>query len=144
MGPETVIINKFGKLTGWNSLKFAPFGTELVGITECTYDDEIPMEYVHGSGRMPIGYEEGNYSASASITLYVEEVMALENSLPPGMRIQDIPPFDFPVQYDLNSQLRKDVIRNCKFKSNGREWKNGEGKMVRKFDLATSHISWNA
>jgi hypothetical protein len=140
---EPVIINKFGKLTGWNDMKFAPLGKLLYGVTEVTYDDTVEMEYAHGAGNMPAGYEEKNYTANASVVLYVEEVMALENSLQPGQRLQDIASFDFPVIYDMNGTIRTDVIHNCKFKNNGREWKQNEGKMTKKFDLITSHITWN-
>jgi len=35
------------------------------------------------------------------------------------------------------------VLRNCRFKDNGREMKNGQGKTVRQFNLVLSHIDWN-
>lgn len=140
---EPVIINKFGKLTGWNDMKFAPLGKVLYGVTEVEYKDDTEADFEHGDGNLPIGYAEGNTKATCSIVIYVEEVFALENSLKPGQRLQDIDFFDFPVIYDLKGVIRKDIIHNCKFVGNGRAWKQNEGKSTMKFDLKTSHITYN-
>ena len=136
------IVNKFGKLIGWNDVKFSPLGRTLELITEFEYDDNVDMEYVHGAGRMPVGLSEKNYTATASFTLYAEELIILENSLPKGTRIQDIPAFDVPSEYDLDGVIRKDIVRGVKIKNNGRSFKNNEGVSLKKIELAVSHIDW--
>jgi hypothetical protein len=137
------IINKFGTLVGWNNIKVNMFGRDLEGITELEYDDEQEMSNEFGAGNFPIGQAVGNYNAKAGITVYAEELIALQESLPEGKRLQDIPPFDIIVQYEYGEVKMKDVIKNCRMMKNGRSAKNNEGKMTFKVDLLTSHIEWN-
>lgn len=137
------VINKFGKLTGWADVEIELYGRKLEGITAVSYSDERTIEPVHGAGYMPVGFEEGNYTAQASITLYKDEVVALQRSLPPGTRLQDIPAFPVPVVYRYGTGIYKDVLQNVKFKSNGTELNQGEGKIEIQFDLFITHIDWN-
>lgn len=140
---ETTIINKFGSITGWNHLTVRVLNRDLEAITELSYDDEQKMDNEYGAGKYPVGQSEGNYEAKASITLYSEEIVALQSSLPPGKRIQDIPAFPIVVQYERNGIITKDIIQNCRFKNNGKDLKQGDGKIVKQIDLLCSHIDWN-
>lgn len=137
------LINKFGTMAGWNNVTAVLLGRELEGITELSYSDAVEMENVYGSGGMPIGRAKGNYTAKVSLTLYMEELIALQHSLPPGSRIQDIEPFDIPVQYDYKNYIYKDVIRNCQFTNNGVEVKQNDKTIAVKFEMITSHIDHN-
>ncbi len=89
-----VLVNKFGKVAGWNSTTATMMGgRDIEGITELKYDDNVEKENIYGAGKMPIGRGgEGNYKATASITLIKEEVDALQLSLGPGKRLTDIAP----------------------------------------------------
>lgn len=137
------LINKFGLMAGWNNVTVVLLGRELEGITELSYSDAVEMENVYGRNGMPIGRAEGNYGAKTSITLYMEEIIALQHSLPPGRRIQDIEPFDIIVHYDYNNYIFKDVIRNCQFTDNGVEVKQNDKTISTKLGLITSHIDHN-
>jgi hypothetical protein len=137
------LINRFGKLAGWNSITVNMMGRDIEGITELAYDDSMEKENAYGAGPFPIGRAEGNYTAKASITLLVEERIALQRSLTPGMRIQDIAPFDINVQYDYNGFLYRDRIRNCEFTGNAVEVKQNDKTIAYKYDLIVSHIDWN-
>lgn len=137
------LINKFGLMAGWNQVKVNLFGRDLEGITELEYDDEQEMENVYGGGPMPIGQSKGNYAAKASITLFIEERNALLDSMPPGTRLQDIGPFDIPVQYEYLTRIYKDVLRNCRIKNNGVAVKQNDKTIAFKHDLLISHIDWN-
>jgi hypothetical protein len=137
------IINKFGTLTGWNNITTNLFGRDLEGIESVKYGDEMDIGVAHGAGNMPIGKTRGNYTATSSISLYFEESTAIITSLPPGTRLQDIPDFDITVAYEFKGATYKDIIRNCSFKNNGREVKNGEGKIVTEYTLVPSHIDYN-
>jgi hypothetical protein len=137
------IINKFGRITGWNKISLNIYGRDVEAFTELSYDDNQKKENEYGGGKYPIGQSEGNYEPKASFSLFSEEVVAIQKSLPPGTRIQDIPPTDIAVEYDYNGMIIKDVIRNFSFMNNGREVKQGDGKIVTKFDILTSHIDWN-
>lgn len=138
-----VLVNKFGKVAGWNSTTATMMGRDIEGITELKYDDNVEKENIYGAGKMPIGRGEGNYKATASITLIKEEVDALQISLGPGKRLTDIAPFDIAVSYDYLSKIYKDRIRNCEFTGRSVEVKQNDKVIATTFDLIVSHIDWN-
>lgn len=139
-----VIANKFGKLLGWNSITWHMLGRDIEGISKISYDDNIPIENAYGANKYPVGEEEGNYEAKAGVDLFKEEVLGLLRSLKPNQRIQDIS-FDVVVEYELqDGTIYKDIIRNVRFKNNGVDVTQGDGKIVTSFELKTSHIDWNA
>lgn len=137
------IINKFGKLAGWNSIKSTMMGREPEGISEIQYGDNVDKENIYGVGKDPIGRGEGNYKANASVTLTLEEVNALQMSLPRGKRLSDITPFDWTVEYEYNGFKYRDRIRNCEFTGRSVEVKQGDKTIGSKFELIVSHIDWN-
>jgi hypothetical protein len=137
------IINKFGKLAGWNSIKSTMMGREPEGISEIQYGDNVDKENIYGVGKDPIGRGEGNYKANASVTLTIEEVNALQMSLPRGKRLSDITPFDWTVEYEYNGFKYRDRIRNCEFTGRSVEVKQGDKTIGSKFELIVSHIDWN-
>lgn len=137
------IINRFGTLIGWNDITVNLFGRDLEGITGVTYTDDQEMENAYGRGAYPQGQEIRNYTAEATLTLRLEEVLALQQSLPRGSRLQEIPGFDMVVSYEYQGSVYSDVVKNCRFKNNGREAAQGDGSMVVEFDLLCSHIEWN-
>lgn len=140
---KTTIINKFGKMAGWNSVSCRLFGRDVVGILKVTYNDEVDIENVYGAGDMPIGEGEGDYKATASIELTIEERLAIQNSLPPGTYIQQISSFPIIVAYEYQGKVYKDVINNCRFKNNGVDVKRGDKTIATDHSLKTSHITWN-
>jgi hypothetical protein len=140
---KATIVNKFGKMAGWNNVTANLLGRDVEGITTLAYDDSTEKENVYGAGNMPVGRGEGNYAAKASITLYKEEIVALQRSLGPGKRLQDIAPFDINVHYEYQGFMYKDRIRNCEFTSNGVDVKQNDKTIATQFDLLPSHIDWN-
>jgi len=139
----TTIINKFGKMAGWNSITVNMLGRDVEGITELEYNDSTSKENAMGAGNKPVGRADGNYEAKASITLYVEELNALQRSLPPGKSIADIAPFDIVVEYEYNGFKVRDRIHNCEFTGRGVSVKQGDKTIAHKQDLVVSHIGWN-
>ncbi len=138
-----VLINKFGKLGGWNSVTTSMLGRDIEGITELKYDDSQEKENIYGAGPFPIGRGTGNYKATCSITLLKEEVDALQLSLGPGKRLTDIAPFDVAVSYDYTSKILKDRIRNCEFSGRSVDVKQNDKVIATTFELVVSHIDWN-
>jgi hypothetical protein len=138
------IVNKFGTMSGWNSITLNLLGRDVEGINAIKYDDTVEKTNAYGAGKMPVGRGEGNYEANAELSLYKEENTALLQSLPPGTRIQDIGPFDIPVVYENKDGLiTTDVIRNAEFTNNGVDVKNGDGTIITNYKLIVSHIDWN-
>lgn len=137
------VINKFGKIAGWNSITINLLGRDVEGVDEVSYNDTQEKENVYGAGKMPIGRGDGNYSAKATVSLLVEEDMALQQSLPRGKRLSDIAPFDILVEYEYEGFKYRDRIRNCEFTGRSVSVKQGDKKMVHKHELIVSHIDWN-
>ena len=135
------VINSLGKLVGWNAITVRVLGRDLVGIAKIAYSDEQVSNNAPGAGKYPVGIEEGNYTATASIDLFNEEVRALQNALPIGKRLQDIAPFDITVSYVLNGNRVNDILHNVRFINNGVDVSQGDGKIVRSFNLALTHIT---
>lgn len=143
MAVENVtLVNKFGKMAGWNSVTVNVLGRDLEGVTEVEYDDEQEIESVYGAGAMPIGQGEGNYSAKGALMLYAEERINLLDSLPAGSRIQDLV-FPVVVEYEYNGRIYTDKLNNCRFKNQGVAVKQNDKNIVFKHDLVVSHIDWN-
>lgn len=138
-----LIINKFGKLAGWNSITTNMMGRDVEGIKELEYSDSVEKENGYGAGQYPVGRGSGNYTAKASITLMVEEEIALQQSLPRGKRLADISPFDITAEYEYNGFKYRDRIRNAEFTGRAVAVKQGDKTIAHKHDLIVSHIDWN-
>jgi len=134
------IINKFGKLTGWNAVTVNILGRDMEGITAVEYNDEQEIENAYGAGGYPIGETDGNYTPTASLTIFLEENQALLRSIPQGKRIQDIAPFDVNVVYEVNGRIYTDILRNCRFMNNGRTVQQNDKTMTFQYNLKLSHI----
>jgi hypothetical protein len=140
---QTNIINKFGRIIGWNQVQLVLFGRTLEGITEFSYDDEVEKEAVMGAGKFPIGTGEGTYKAKCSITVLSEEYNALMDSLPANTRIQDVPGTDVSVLYMRGDKQVKDVIRGFEFTGASKELKQGDKSIAMKLSCYCTHIDWN-
>lgn len=136
------LINKFGKMAGWNSVSTTMLGRTIEGITALSYNDSQEVENAYGRGNKPVGRAVGNYTSQASITLYKEEAIALQLAVGPGNNIMDIEPFDISVLYEYNRMIYKDVIRNCQFSNNGVEVKQNDKTIAYQYTLIPSHIDW--
>ena len=139
---KTTIINHFGTLIGWNAITLNIFGRDVEGITEIAYSDTVEWSNEKGANMFPIGEGQGDYEAKASITLYEEEVRAIEAALPKVKRIQDALA-DITVAYEVDAKVYVDVIHNVRIKTRGVDAKQGDKKLTQKLELKTSHITWN-
>lgn len=135
-----------GELYSWANIRVNLLGRNVVGIKGIDYDDSDEIKGVKGRGSKDVGFVQGNYQAAGKIMLEMSEVESLNASLPRGMRIQQIKPFDIVVAYRNDDQrLVTHVLKNCKFMKQGRSGKAGE---VKEFEvelaLYISEIDWNA
>ncbi len=143
MSTASTIINKFGKMAGWNSITVNMLGRDVEGINELEYDDNVEMDVVRGQGMYPIGYSEGNYEAKASISLYNEEWNGLQKSLPPGHGMHQIAPFPIVVEYEYDGFKIKDTFV-AKIKGRGIAVKQGDKTIAYKAELLVlGKILWN-
>lgn len=131
-----------GKLYDWADVTVVIAGVPVTGITGIEYKDDQDIVAKYGAGRYPVGFSKGRITSTGKITLYQEEVEAIQAQSANG-RLQDIAPFDIIVSYLPDSGVVKtDKLRNCAFKNNGRSWKEGGTGQTVDIDLVMSHIDW--
>lgn len=135
-----------GLLYSWSDIRVNLLGRALVGISAINYKDGQETKKVMGRGKKRIGRVSGNYDASGSITVEMGEMEALNQSLPIGFSIYDIPPFDVTVAYVNPEQLLvTHVLKNCTFLEQNRDSSSGEVKEISVvLPLDISEIDWNA
>lgn len=132
-----------GVTYSWGDIVALIAGVPITGITAIDYGDSQEVVNHYGAGRHPISRSKGRITPAAKITLYQEEVVAIQKQAPLG-RLQDIAPFDITVCYlPENGQITQDVIRNCQFKENKRAWKEGDTKQEVELELLPSHIEFD-
>lgn len=132
-----------GKLYDWADIVLTIAGVPVTGVTGIEYKDQQEVEMKYGAGRYPVGFGKGRISCEGKITLYQEEVEAIQRQSPTG-RLQDIAPFNIIVSYLPDTGIvSTDKLRNVVFKNNGRSWGEGDTGKTVEIDLAMSHIEWN-
>lgn len=132
-----------GELVGWADIVVTIAGVPITGITGVEYNDEQQVDQKYGAGRYPVGYSKGRITCTGKITLYHEEVVAIQRQAPSG-RLQDIAPFNIVVSYLPAQGLPViDKLRNCLFKKNGRGWSEGDTGKTVDLDIVMSHIDWH-
>ena len=143
MAQQTAVINSLGTMVGWNRITLRLFGRDVVGIRKVMYKDETEIENEYGVGQYPVGESEGNYKAEAEIELTLEEVIALQDAIPRGERLQDIAAFPITVAYEYQNRVRTDVLQNCRFTGRSIDVKQGDKTIATGYKLKVSHINWN-
>lgn len=130
-------------MAGWNSVTLNIYGRDVEGISELSYEDSVDKELIKGAGKMPIGVGEGEYNAKMGLKLYQEEVIAIMDSLPPGVRLQDVIGTDVIVKYEYNTRMVTDIIHNVEFMKVGKAVKKGDKTIDQTVEVICTHISWN-
>ncbi len=127
----------------WANLVVNIAGFPENAITAIDYSNDQTMENVYGAGQDPIGRGFGNFEPKATITLLRSSIEAIRASAP-SRRLQDLAPFDVIVCFNpLNgSTLITHKIRNCQFKTDGLDIKQGDTKNEKQMDLLPSHIEF--
>lgn len=132
-----------GEMYGWADVKLMVNGTLIKGVSAIKYGDSQTIEKMYGAGRYPIGWGKGRIDCSGSITLYKEEIVALQAAAPRG-RIQDLPSFDIVVSYlPENGVICTDVLKTCKFTANQREVNEGDTSISAELELMVMSIDWD-
>jgi len=129
---------------GWADIAVSIAGPIATGITGIEYNDDQEIVNVYGAGRYPVSRGKGRITCSGKITLLTSEVIALQKKAPNG-RLQDIAPFPIIVSYipDDGGEVVVDKLRNCQFKTNKRNWAEGDTSKSVDIDLIISHIEWH-
>jgi hypothetical protein len=121
----------------------------LIGVKALSYTETNTKTAEYGIGSQPIGYSSGRYEYDGSITLYHNEVEALQQiALAQGDvqgSITSILPFDIIIIIGKtgSTTTKKHILKNCVFQSNGRTLAEGDGAAFTvEIPILFSHILW--
>ena len=132
-----------GHAYDWSNIVINIMGTVVTGISSIDYSQEQDMQDNWGAGINPVSRGYGNRKATAKLTLYMEQLVALQTASLTG-NIQDIPEFDIVVMYLSTPSIPKtDIIKNCRFKNNVRGIKLNDMNVTVDCDILCSHIIWS-
>lgn len=136
-----------GQYRNYASVRVNLLGRTVIGVAAINYKtaDAIDPVKVVGS-KKAMGFTQGDETNEGSITFYSEELDGIQNGLPAGYSIKDIPPFPITVSYVNNSGLQvAHKLMGCKFKENGRSAESGSNDALsQEIPLYIHDIDWNA
>ncbi len=136
----TPLIN--GTSYAWSQIQVNILNTPVNEVTAISYEDEQEMQDNYGAGEYPVSRGYGKIKAKAKITMAMAEVVALQAAAP-GKQLNRIPEFDVVVSYQpTGGKIVIETVKNCRFKSNKREVKEGDMTIPVELELITSHIVW--
>ena len=75
-----------GKLYDWADIVLVIAGVPVTGITGIEYKDDQDIVTKYGAGRYPVGFAKGRITSTGKITLYQEEVEAMQRQSLTGRR----------------------------------------------------------
>lgn len=123
-----ILIN--GISFSWSTIKFAPFGVPIIGITKIDYKRKQKKENNYGQGNQPISRGYGNYEYEGSIELYLEEWKSII-AASPGNDPLAIPWFDIPVIYgNTIAVTTTDTLRAVEFLEDPFSGTQNDGKLM--------------
>jgi len=115
----------------------------FAGVSSIDYSEAEESEMIYGWANLPVAEGRGNITTEVSLTLHEEEVRNIRSQSPTGS-ILDLPRFDIIVNY-LHPEANKvvsDVIKNCKFRSDGGSKSQNDKSFEVELDIQASHIEW--
>lgn len=148
-GNLPVLINNFSY--GWSNVSVFISGIiPTLGITAIEYSFSAEISNSYGAGNLPLYRSIGNYTFEGSITLYKEEVIALQaaaraqNPLNTEGYLAGILPFDIVVSYAKpdGSGIVTDRLIDCQFIDNKSGSKQNDTTLTTELKLIIGGIQW--
>lgn len=133
-----------GNYYDWESMEIRLPNGVAVGLTEISYNDELPVEARYGKGAKPRGYGRKNYKASGSAAMDRDEFERLRRSV--GGSVYRAKPFEIIVSYANEDQPTiTDMLPACKITksdTSGKQEDDNAGVVQIDFEIL-SPIKWN-
>lgn len=119
-----------GKNYSWVNLKLVIFGVPVIGVTEINFSEKQMKVNNYGFGNQPVSRGSGNISYEGDLTVFIEEVRALNAAAPDGKLI-NIPPFSATLIYSGDGvNFATDVLSNIEFTENNFGGKQNDSLMT--------------
>lgn len=133
--------------TGWNNIKVALFGRQVLGITAISYKQTSEKETLYGAGREPLGVGVGNNTYEGSITLYryeVDNILAGARAGNPQADLTSIATFPITVVRETSPGVFQTDIVNAQFTTTGTDLKQNDKMDLVELPLLVVGIQFNA
>jgi hypothetical protein len=131
-----------GQSYNWANVVVNILGQPVIGISAISYKEDEEMEEVFGAGQRAVARGYGNITNEGSLTLHMNEIESLQASSPDG-RLQSIPEFDIEISYiPFGNKIVNHTLKNCKFKSNGRNLTQGSKNVEHEIPLQIGEVLW--
>lgn len=145
--PQSIVPMINGVLHSWASIQINVMGRTLVGVTAIKYGSKHNKENIYGAGDNVIGRGYGNKEADPTVLELLQyEIVGLQQAATSAglTDIFDIPPFDIIVNYaPVGGQGSvTDIVPNCQFVDNGRDWKQGDTTSKIQMNLINTPIKF--
>lgn len=134
-----ILIN--GRTYAWADVTCIILGRKVQGITAISWSQTQEKFNNPGQGNRPTSRSRGNRTATASVTLSIKEIAAIENALPAGKDILDIKPF--PIIVSFNNDQNEFVsyeLQHCEFLEFGYDGSQGDAIAEKTLPLLPSQI----
>lgn len=133
-------IKKDGKAYDSGDVVITLLGNIANEVSEIVYNTEQAHQLNYGLGNKPTSWSMGKEEPTASITMSMKEVVAIENAA--GGNLLKIKPFDINVSFVNEYNVIVNDTLTVKFKNQGRDV-NGEMGLMKQFELFTLDIDYN-
>lgn len=136
MSSEYPLIN--GRRHSFASVQLTLNGKRFAGVASVSYSDSVEPGTVRGTSSQPLGFTRGDYSAEASVALYLEEAAEFEAEL--GNGIYD-KVFDMTVVYaDDGAPTIQDDVIGCRITSISNDNQSGTDGSQKEYELLPHYI----
>jgi len=98
-------------------------------VTSINYDDEVALKPVFGKSRIPLGYAQGKFKGSGSLTILREGYLILNQAAEALGGIYFMPPFPIVVSYGTDGEPTSiDTLPLVKFQKRSRKQMQAESE----------------
>ena len=140
-----ILVN--GQYKNYTSIRINLLGVNaapyVTAINYKTKDEFSPVKVL--GTKKAVGFTQGDETNEGSVTFAVELLEQLQNVLPPGQTIKDIPLFSISVGYVTPLGLQVSHTIKCKFMEDGRSGEAGNNDaLTQEIPLFIFDIDFNA
>lgn len=118
----------------------------VIDILAIEYDYKKDHKNIKGRGNRVVGMARGDEGPEGcKITVLQSDFEAMQASLPKGKTLVHLAPFDITCSYaPEGGEIKTDILKYCRVKSQKKGMKQGDGNMTVDLDLEVAEIEYNA
>jgi hypothetical protein len=134
-----------GKAHEHSDIQVVIMGQMITGFTSIEYEDNQDIQNGHAAGPHPNFRTHGKINPSCKMSFLMSTLEAFQALVPLTRRIQEIPEFDIIVTYvDSAYVTRVHVLKNARFKNNGRKAGVGDGAIISDVEVVISEVQYKS